>query len=314
MTHKEAGIRKKPSIPLYPADVLSDSALAGASIEERGAWLWLLMYILHEDTDRHVTSWESLRVKWGLGSTAECRAMCHRLEEQGICRVEMDETTVCLVNRRRERVLKERRATARRVAKCRAKSLQKMLHVTVCNKNVTRENPTLKQECNAPIMPVVGPDSAAVRVCNKNVTKPVTSEKCFSSSSSSLSSSRLRERPPIVPQENRVEFAQKKEAVPETQKPVGALIPVARRIARWFGRRDETKLNPVEVSLMIGLQERGMLDPESLEVMEKFRQARKIYTEKNVRAMSCESMLTNWCRQLDYAREHVKERERKLRT
>ena len=119
MNHNEAGIRKRVSEAVYPADILSEPGLIMASLEAFGAWMKTLLVMWRDDQPNithTLAHWSRL---WGVPED-RASAIIAELSECNVCNVTNGNGSVTLISRRLSRRAKERTDTAKRVAKHRA--------------------------------------------------------------------------------------------------------------------------------------------------------------------------------------------------
>lgn len=142
--HKAAGINKSVSTPMYWGDLLADGELRKCSLAARGFWLFgCLPQLLHDKTDRVSGSYPEL-ARLCSCTPAEARRATAELKNTNACRVTISNGNVTLVNRRQERVLKERKAATARTAKSRANAAKKAENT----EDTQRDNEDAAAPCN----------------------------------------------------------------------------------------------------------------------------------------------------------------------
>lgn len=134
-THREQGIRKRASTPIYAADILADTEIRKCTLATRGAWYESFLRICRDDTDRIEGTYDQLARLWGC-TLDEARAVVTELSNTKTCSVTVCNNICTLINRRRNRMLKEREKTRKRVANHRIEKRSNgnvTGHVTTCN-------------------------------------------------------------------------------------------------------------------------------------------------------------------------------------
>lgn len=116
-SHKAAGISKRVSEAVFPADILSDAEYNLCSDIGRGAWSQTLWQIWHNKSDRLEKPFSSLVILWN-ASPSRARQAIHELILHGPCNVKIDgkamsrddancpigaDSIVTLINRRKQR-------------------------------------------------------------------------------------------------------------------------------------------------------------------------------------------------------------------
>ena len=101
-TQADAGINKRVSEPVYPADILSDSAVLACGIAVRGAWFWCLLTMWHEKRHKVSGTPETFGRAWGC-SEDEADRIIGELRGNKVCRVRKSHSLVTLVSRRLKR-------------------------------------------------------------------------------------------------------------------------------------------------------------------------------------------------------------------
>jgi len=91
---------------VYPADILSDSALMASSIQTKGAWLWTLLLLWRDKTYKITDTREGFARLWGC-SVNDVEAILAELEMRQVCDMSHDvpkmSANVTLTCRRLER-------------------------------------------------------------------------------------------------------------------------------------------------------------------------------------------------------------------
>jgi len=163
-THEESGIRTRVSVPVYPKDILSEFSLITAPPDVKGAWLWCLFIMWHEDTDRVSGTYDEMGRLWGCSST-DAEGLVGEINARNI-----GDVTLCPKNVTHDVTLMSRRLNRRKKAQEQARK---------------RKQKQRERECHADVTPSV------------TVKKTLPS---FSSSSSSSSTTKNRKKKePLLP-------------------------------------------------------------------------------------------------------------------
>ena len=120
MNHKEAGINKKVSEAVYPADIIGDTDLRMCSLLARGAWFESLLVMWRDKTDCVKGTPARLSRLWGC-TLDETESIISELKEMNAGIVTESNGIVTLMCRRLQRRAKERKDGAKRQAKHREK-------------------------------------------------------------------------------------------------------------------------------------------------------------------------------------------------
>jgi len=104
--------------------ILAETGLQIASPATRGAWLWTLCHMWNDDVATMTHSCAGWARLWNCSRQA-AKSIIQELEREKICDVTTSDSGITLVNRFRERLLKDRASTRERVqrhrgAKCNA--------------------------------------------------------------------------------------------------------------------------------------------------------------------------------------------------
>ena len=151
MSHSESGIRKAPSVPVYPRDITGDLAIMACDGHTIGMWAWTLILIFSDEVCELGTSVELIARYWHLTIEETCEHL-NELFRHAVCDVVIDgqryskgdenhDVTKChvvghedvtVINRRRERQLQSRIAAQKRQKRHREKAASHK-----CHKHVT---------------------------------------------------------------------------------------------------------------------------------------------------------------------------------
>lgn len=154
-TQAEAGIRKRISEPVYPADPLSDDALQMCTPAAKGGWCWCLFHMWRDRKSSVRGSFADLGRMWGCGE-AEAETIVDELRRLKVCRVMRRNGNVMLTCRRLARREKDNKENAERVRRHRAKR--------PCNGDV--------MACNGDVMPMYSAPSSLTTVVKEVVLDP----------------------------------------------------------------------------------------------------------------------------------------------
>lgn len=105
MKHNDAGIEKRISEAVYPADILSDTELFKCELLTRGAWFQCLLLMWRDKTDRVSGTPSQLARLWGC-SEDQVNIIVLDLTLNKPCNITEQNGVVTLVSRRLERRLK----------------------------------------------------------------------------------------------------------------------------------------------------------------------------------------------------------------
>lgn len=119
MNHREAGIKKKASEAVYPADIIADSALERCSLAARGAWYECLLRMWRDGTCEISGSIEELAHIWRV-TVPEADGAIKEFVKHKPCDVTINNNVVTLVSRRLERRTKAKKDGAKRQQKYRS--------------------------------------------------------------------------------------------------------------------------------------------------------------------------------------------------
>ena len=134
-TQAEAGIRKRISEPVYPADPLSDDALQMCTPAAKGGWCWCLFHMWRDRKSSVRGSFADLGRMWGCDG-AEAETIVEELRRLKVCSVMRRNGNVMLTCRRLARREKDNKENAERVRRHRAKRPCNG-DVMACNGDVT---------------------------------------------------------------------------------------------------------------------------------------------------------------------------------
>ncbi len=102
MNHKESGINKRPSEAVYPADIISDTALQMCSLITFGAWMKCLLPMWRDKTSSASGTIKQFARKWGC-SEEEVEDIINEIETTNVADVIKSNNNVTLVSRRLKR-------------------------------------------------------------------------------------------------------------------------------------------------------------------------------------------------------------------
>lgn len=113
-TQKEAGVDKRVSEPVYPSDILSDSALLMCSLETFGAWMKCLLSMWRDKQSYISATLVRFSRLWGVDNL-KVEEIIYELETCKVCDVRKCNDNVTLICRRLKRREKTREQTRIRV-------------------------------------------------------------------------------------------------------------------------------------------------------------------------------------------------------
>jgi hypothetical protein len=113
MNHKQSGIQRRVSECVYPKDLLSERTLLFAPPDVKGAWVWCLLVMWDEGSDRVIGTYEELGRLWGCDA-AEAKQLVGEIKTREIASVTFRHSNVTLMSRRLSRRKKERESAKNR--------------------------------------------------------------------------------------------------------------------------------------------------------------------------------------------------------
>ncbi len=120
MNHKEAGIKRRVSVPVYAKDILSELTLIMSPLDIKGAWVWCLLSMWDTGADRVTGTFEEMGFFWGC-SDVEAKRISEEIKRRKIGDVTFSHNDVTIVSRRLSRAKKHREQDAKRKRKQRKK-------------------------------------------------------------------------------------------------------------------------------------------------------------------------------------------------
>ena len=115
MKHKDSGIEKLVSEPVYPADILADDQLMICELASKGAWFICLLIMWRNKTGSVTASYRQFGRLWGCDEE-EARNCIADLVLNNVCNVTKTASDVTLMSRRLTRRAKARKDAAKRKA------------------------------------------------------------------------------------------------------------------------------------------------------------------------------------------------------
>ena len=113
MTNADRGIEKRVSEPVYPADILADTAIRLCGPVARCCWYETLFRLWRDDCADLTAKAEDLARVWGVTDSEACAAIAE-LDEKKVCRVTQRHGFVTLTSRRLERRKKSQEQARKR--------------------------------------------------------------------------------------------------------------------------------------------------------------------------------------------------------
>ncbi len=135
-SHKAAGIDKRISEPVYPADILSDTKLQMAPPEVKGGWLWTLLHLWRDKVPSMTGTYDDWGRTWGC-SKQRAKTIIATAKRLNICDVTESHNDVTLMSRRLERREVESRNTRECSRVRKQKQRDKESGIDPCHTHVT---------------------------------------------------------------------------------------------------------------------------------------------------------------------------------
>jgi len=116
MNHKDAGINKRVSEAVYPADILSDETLIPCELKTKGAWFWCLLIMWRTKTNSITKTVSQFARLWGC-SEDDARDVIADMVANKPCVVTESPEGVTLLSRRlTNRKVSRKQASERKAA------------------------------------------------------------------------------------------------------------------------------------------------------------------------------------------------------